>query len=235
MPQNSHFSRFCQGRRPLSSRARDMRNEIMKFNLTSVYIVISRSKIDVNQLQIVIITANVFSKEVVNDKVLQSQTRVQHDFRVLFLRRKQAGQFPFPVLLPQPFFNISSTSHQHSTIFATVSYHCQQNGGITNNWCAWRWINMSGETMWCHFQRCCVMCVQTDVLWCHAGVSATLCGDFIVQEIRSRDVELWCSMRFLLMYYCCQWCDDVEMMLIFVIKRSMWWDDSMSWCLDVIE
>ena len=90
---------------------------------------------------------------------------------------------------------------------------------------------MSGETMWCHVQQCCVMCVQTDVLWCHAGVSATLCGDFIVQEIQETRCRAWCSMRFLLMYYWCQWCDDVEMMLILWLNDRC---DEMIRCLGVL-
>ena len=125
MPQNSHFSRLARAAARRSSRARDMRNEIMKFNLTSVYMVILRSKVHVNQLLIVIIAAEIFSKEVVNDRGFCSR---KLEFSTTSAFFSCGGSKPVNSHFPSCFLNISSTSHQHSTIFATVSYHCQQNG-----------------------------------------------------------------------------------------------------------
>ena len=202
----------------------------MKFNITSVYIVISRSKIDVNQLQIVIIAAEVFSKEVVNDRGFCSR---KLEFSTTSAFFSCGGSKPVNFHFPACFLNISSTfinTLRYSQQFPIIVNRM----GITSNWCVRGWVNMSEKTMWCHVQQCCVMCVQTDVLWCHAGVSATLCGDFIVQEIqesRCRAVmfnEISVDVLLLSMMFRCR---DVD----FVIKRSMWWDDSMSWCLDVIE
>ena len=50
------------------------------------------------------------------------------------------------------------------------------------------------------------------------------------RRFRSRDVELWCSMRFLLMYYCCQWCFDDEMLILWLNDRY----DEMIRCLGVL-
>ena len=102
-----------------------MRNEIMKFNLTSVYIVISRSKIDVNQLQIVIITANVFSKEVVNDGGSAVANSSSARLPRSFLAEEASRSIPISRLASstflQYFFNKSSTLYDIRNSFLSLS------------------------------------------------------------------------------------------------------------------
>ena len=122
MPQNSHFSRLARAAARRSSRARDMRNEIMKFNLTSVYIVISRSKIDVNQLHIVIITDIAFSKELVSSGGFCSRKLELSTTSAFF---SCGGSKPvnshFPSCFLNDSFNKSSTLYDIRNSFLSLS------------------------------------------------------------------------------------------------------------------
>ena len=78
----------------------------MKFNITSVYMVILRSKVYVNQLLIVIIAAEVFSKEVVNDRGFCSR---KLEFSTTSAFFSCGGSKPVNLYFPACFLNISST------------------------------------------------------------------------------------------------------------------------------
>ena len=191
MPQNSHFSRLARAAARRSSRARDMRNEIMKFNLTSVYIVILRSKVLVNQLQIVIIAAEVFSKEVVNDRGFCSR-KLEFSTTSAFFScgGSKPVNFHFPPCFLKCFLNSSSTSHQHSTIFATVSYHCQQNGDNVS-------MEVHEDESICQRKQCdvifsnVVLCVFRRTFFDVTQVFQRHCVEISsCRRFRSRDVEL---------------------------------------------